>query len=73
MIIGLFQKTGIFDFFCIDPLKIHVFFSFLVCPLEFQRLLYPLEFPIDILNRGVTIFFSGKAQLGNENCCNGKK
>ena len=33
--------------------------------LEIQRLLpYPLEFSINILNRGVTFFFfSGKAQL----------
>ena len=42
-----------FPFFYIDPLEIHVFLQFLVQPLEFERLLlYPLDFFIDILNRG---------------------
>ena len=50
-------------FFALTPLEIHIFLNFWFTPLEFQRiLLYPLEFSIDILYRGVTIF-SGKAQL----------
>ena len=52
------------DFFEIDllPLEIYVFCSIFGVPLEFQRiLLNPLEFSIDILNRGVTIFFLEKS------------
>ena len=56
------DPPGIFYFFALTPLEIHVFFSiFGLPPLEFQRLLlYPLESSIDILDRGVTISFSGK-------------
>ena len=42
--------------------KSMIFLNFWCTSLEFQRLLlYPLELSINILNRRVTIFFSGKA------------
>ena len=53
------DPSGIFHCFCIDPLWKSMFFpQFLVYPPGIPTtLLQPLEFFIDILNRGVTIFF----------------
>ena len=58
------DHPGIFHFFeLISPWKSMFFPQFWCTPLEFQRfLLYPLEFSINILNGGVTIFFSGDVQ-----------
>ena len=55
---------GILHLFALTPLKIHVISSIFGVYLSrnFQRLLiYPLEFSIDMLNRGLQFFFSGKA------------
>ena len=46
------EPPGIFYFFALTPL--FFFLNFWFTPLEFQRLLlYPLEFSIDILDRGL--------------------
>ena len=53
------DHPGIFHFFeLISPWKSMFFPQFWCTPLEFQRfLLYPLEFSIDIFNRGGYNFF----------------
>ena len=48
---------GIFDFFALTYLEIHIFSQFLVYPPWYSKDFYstPLEFTIDIHNRGVRI------------------